>query len=237
MLYNRKMYNLNHEIIELLNHAGCGIIGFADLRCLPETARLHFDRGILIALPFTKEAMRENKNGAPQRYCAEHAPMTRRLNELKERTARFLIERGYEALIDTPASVIDDNTLCSLLPQKTVATLAGIGWIGKCAMLVTNEAGSALRLTVVLTNAPLDCATPITESRCGDCTACVDVCPGKAPLGGNWDVTTNRDDFFDAHACHRAARTRAKHFFGIDESLCGLCVSNCPYTKQGLGYD
>jgi len=231
------MNHLNHEITELLNHAGCNIVGFADLRCLPKSARLHFDRGILIALPFTKEAMRKNKNGAPQRYYAEHAPMTRRLNELKKLTTDFLTQRGYKAQANTPASMLDKNCLRSPLPQKTVATLAGIGWIGKCAMLVTHEVGSALRLTVVLTNAPLDCGIPITQSQCGDCNTCVDICPGKAPLGGNWSIAHDRDDFFDAHACHRAAKARAKQFFDIDESLCGLCISNCPYTKQGLGYD
>ena len=229
--------SLNHEITQLLRRHGCNLVGFADLHELPERSRLHFDVGILIALPFTKEAMRENKNGAPQRYYAEHAPMTQRLGELKELTVNFLESQGYEALADTPASVVDDNSLRSLLPQKTVATLAGVGWIGKCAMLVTQEFGSALRLTVVLTNAPLDCATPVTASQCGDCRACVEVCPGGAPLGGQWDVSVDRDAFFDAHACHRVARARAKQFFGIDESLCGLCVSHCPYTKQGLGYE
>ena len=229
--------SINHEITQLLRCHGCNLVGFADLRELPAQSRMRFDVGILIALPFTKEAMRENKNGAPQRYYAEHAPMTQRLGELKQLTVDFLESQGYEALADTPASVVDNNSLRSLLPQKTVATLAGIGWIGKCAMLVTKEFGSALRLTVVLTNAPLDCAAPVTASQCGDCRACVDVCPGGAPLGGQWEVAADRDEFFDAHACRRVARARAKQFFGIDESLCGLCVSHCPYTKQALGYD
>ena len=230
--------SISNEIKTRLKDSGCDIVGFADLRCLPKEARQNFDYGILIALSFTKEAMRENKNGSPQRYYDEHEPMTRRLQELRKLVADFLVGRGYEAVTNTPASIVNDDTLRSLLPQKTVATLSGIGWIGKCAMLVTNEAGSALRLTVVLTDAPLDCGTPVTKSMCDPgCTVCVDVCPGKAPLGGLWEVGIDRDAFFDAHACRSAARDRAKKLLGIDESRCGLCISNCPFTKLALGYE
>ena len=119
-----------------------------------------------------------------------------------------------------------------------MATLAGIGWIGKCATLVTNEVGSALRLTVVLTDAPLNCSNPVDKSMCDpDCMICINVCPGKAPLGGSWEVGVDRDMFFNAHACRLAARAHAKETLGIDETLCGLCISNCPLTKKGLCYD
>ena len=228
---------LNDEIVALLKEEGCSIVGFADLRCLPEEARLSFGKGILIALPFTREAMLENMNGLPRRYLAEHDPMTRQLQYLKKITVNFLKARGYEATGDTPASVIDYDALRSPLPQKTVATLAGIGWIGKNAMLVTEEAGSAVRMTVALTNAPLACGTPVTKSRCAPgCTACAEICPGKAPLGGLWEAGVDRDSFFDAHVCQAAARARAKALLGCGEAMCGLCVSNCPFTKRGLGY-
>ena len=229
--------NLNDEVIALLTQNGCNIVGFANLRCLPEESRAKFDCGILMALPFSKEAMLENNNGLPQRYYDEHEPMTQRLAELKKTVAEFLIGKGYDALTETPASVFNRETLRSLLPQKTVATLSGIGWIGKCAMLITDEVGSALRLTVVLTNAPLVCGTPITKSKCPpNCTICVDVCPGKAPLGSLWEVGIERDEFFNAHACHAAARARARELLGVDEARCGLCISACSFTKKGLGY-
>jgi len=229
--------NLNNEIIALLKQEGCNIVGFADLRCLPEEARQNFDYGILIALSYTKEAMQDNNNGLLRQYYDANQAMTHRLRELRELTFDFIVNRGYEALADTPASVINYETLHSVLPLKTVATLSGIGWIGKCAMLVTNEVGSALRLTAVLTNAPLECGTPVTKSKCPpDCTVCVDICPGKAPLGGLWEVGVDRDEFFNAHACYDAARARAKELLGIYEPRCGLCVSNCPFTKKGLGY-
>ena len=231
--------SLNNEIIELLSRKGCDIVGFADLRGLSNEAHQGYSCGILMALSFTKEAMQENKNGFPQRYSDEHDPMTRRLRELKKLVADFITSKGYDVLVNTPASVVDDEKLRSRLPQKTLATLAGIGWIGKCALLVTNEVGSALRLTAVLTNAPLDCGTPIMKSKCDpNCTVCVDICPGKAPRGNLWEIGIDRDNFFNAHACQTAAISRAKELLNYDiDARCGLCISNCPYTKRGLGYE
>ena len=230
--------SLNNEIIALLKPEGCNIVGFADLRCLQDKARQSFDYGILIALSFTKEAMRDNKNGSPQRYSAEHDPMTRRLTAFKKLIADVLTGKGYEASTNTPASIVNGDTLRSLLPLKTVATLAGIGWIGKCALLVTHEVGSALRMSAVLTNAPLECGTPVTKSLCDpNCKVCMNICPGKAPLGGLWESGVDRDSFFDAHACDRASSERTRAMLGLDKHRCGLCISNCPFTKRALGYE
>jgi epoxyqueuosine reductase QueG len=230
--------NLNNDIIKILKQQGCNIVGFADLRCLSKEARRNFDYGIVIALPFSKEAMIENIN-SPQKYYEERRPMTQRLNKLREFTADYLTEKGYEVNANIPPFSADDkDNLTSILPLKTVATLSGIGWIGKCALLVTKEVGSAFRMTVVLTNAPVECGTSVTKSKCPpDCTVCVDICPGKAPLGGFWEAGIEREKFFDAHACYSVANARAKEKLGIDDSLCGLCMSNCPFTKRGLGYE
>jgi len=40
----------------------------------------------------------------------------------------------------------------SSMPQKTIATRAGLGWIGKTALLITPQFGSAIRLNSVLTD-------------------------------------------------------------------------------------
>lgn len=230
--------SLNGEILELLNKKGCNIVGFADLRCLAEESHKNFNYGILIALSFSKEAMKENNMGLPQRYYSEHESMNHILKDLKGIIVDFLNGKGYDAAVKTPSSIIDGETLRSQLPQKTIATLSGIGWIGKNAMLITDETGSALRLTVILTNAPLDCGVPVMNSKCPqNCTVCADVCPGKAPLGGLWEAGIDRDKFFNAYACRDAGRDRAKRLLNIDKMFCGLCISICPFTKKGLGYE
>jgi len=226
----------------MLNNENCNLVGFADLRCLPNEARQDingkiFDYGIIIALSFTKEAMVENIDNLPQKYFAEYEQTNKRLTELSKLTAQLLAEKGYETLLNSTSIYKDRSEWRTFLPHKTVATLAGVGWIGKCAMLVTNEVGAALRLDVILTNAPLNCGIPITKSFCPpNCTICVDICPNNAPTGGLWDVDVDRDEFFDVHACTKAALNRAKSLLDIEYPLCGLCMSSCPFTKKGLEY-
>ena len=229
---------LTDEIKAYLYGNGVLVVGFADLKCLPPEIRENFDYGIVIGLTYSKEAMRDNKNGNAKRYYAEFTPINKKLPQLAIGVAELLIKKGYKALAKVQTMIVQNDDYRTVLPHKTVATLAGIGWIGKCALLVTEEFGSALRLIVVLTNTPLDCGIPIKKSKCAEnCSVCMDVCPGHAPMGGLWSQGIERDTFFNAHACRPAARAHAKAALGIEETLCGLCISNCPFTKKALGYE
>ena len=70
----------------------------------------------------------------------------------------------------------------SIFSHRMAAHLAGLGWIGKNCCLITPIAGPRVRLVTVLTDAPLPPGSPM-DSRCGDCTACVDACPPHAIKG------------------------------------------------------
>ncbi|AIZ56399.1 epoxyqueuosine reductase [Candidatus Methanoplasma termitum] len=183
--------------------------------------------------------MKENKDGDPHRYYDEYLAMNERLPMLARKVEGLLISNGYKVLSKLPTTIVQDKDRRTVLPHKTVATMAGIGWIGKSAMLVTNEVGSALRLIVVLTDAPLECGTPIKKSQCSpECAICAYVCPGSAIQGTIlWKVGMDRERFFHAEDCYAGARARARTELNIDATICGLCMSNCPFTKQGLGYE
>jgi epoxyqueuosine reductase QueG len=229
---------LNSEITDLLNKEGCNIVGFADVSSLSKESRQNFVHGIVIGLSLSKEAMMKNKDGDPSRYYDEYLVINERLPELARMVEGFLIGRGYKALAKLPTSIVQDDDRRTVLPHKTVATLSGIGWIGKCSLLVTKVVGSALQMIVVLTDAPLECGTPTTKSQCSpDCTVCRDVCPGKAINGRiSWEAGMDRTRFFNADDCYSAARARARAKLDVDATFCGLCISNCPFTKKGLEY-
>jgi epoxyqueuosine reductase QueG len=70
-----------------------------------------------------------------------------RADELAEWTADFIIEKGYKAFAQSERNLIshgfyDEATKTTPLPHKTIAVLAGFGWIGKSNLLVTQEYGS-----------------------------------------------------------------------------------------------
>ncbi|MFP4684193.1 MAG: tRNA epoxyqueuosine(34) reductase QueG, partial [Ectothiorhodospira sp.] len=64
--------------------------------------------------------------------------------------------------------------------EKPLAEKAGLGWMGKHTLILNSEAGSWFFLGELFTFLPL----PVDESeqpdRCGECSACLQVCPTDA---------------------------------------------------------
>lgn len=218
---------------ELLSK-GASLVGFADLRELPSHQRNDLQYGVVIAVALSPTIISGIANGPTQEYFAEYNRVNHNLDQLVSFAGSFLKDRGYQAIEKTTTEVVvEDHSLRSILPHKTVATRAGIGWIGKCALLVTEQYGSAIRISSLLTNAPLDTGTPINDSRCGDCLICTESCPTGAPRGENWTVARPRETFFDAFACRKYAKARAAQA-GIDRTICGKCIQVCPWTQRYL---
>jgi epoxyqueuosine reductase QueG len=91
-----------------------------------------------------------------------------------------------------------------------------------------------IRLSTILTDAPLETAAPINESKCGNCVACTNACPAGAVSGKLWNMNMYRDEFFDPVKCKETARERSKRSFGGDITICGKCIEICPYTRRVL---
>jgi epoxyqueuosine reductase len=226
------MQGLSEAHEKALLEKGASMVGFADLRDIPADSRLGFPTGISIVVPIDPEIVRRIGNGPTVEYYDECKRLNRLLDSLAEYTAEFIGQRGFKAHPQTTGNVLEDEATWSTpLPHKTVATRAGLGWIGNCALLVTEKYGSAVRITSVLTDADLPSGEPVNESRCGDCTLCRDACPGKAVKGYNWAPGKDRDSFYDPHSCRRTARSLMARF-GIESSICGKCIYICPWTQK-----
>jgi len=226
--------NLTQELKAALLSRSASLAGFADLRELPEDVRDGFPYGIVIGMAWDKDVLRGIADGPTHAYHRNYDNLNERLDALSLFTEGWLEERGYRSLAKTRriVGVYDKTKLTTKLPHKTVATRAGIGWIGKCALLVTPEFGSALRISSILTNAPLETGTPLNESRCGECTVCGEICPAKAVSGSKWSAGLSREKFWDAQACEETARARSREKLGEDITLCGLCILRCPWTQK-----
>lgn len=229
---NQSVSELGAELRSKLMERGASLVGYADLSAVPEQERGGYRYGVAIAVQLPADVVRQLKDGPNMQYYNEYKRLNGLLNELDEYAAEILREKGYEAFPKTTENTVEDEeTWTTVLPHKTVATRAGLGWIGKCALLVTTEFGSAVRISSVLTNAPLETGTPVDRSICGDCRRCADACLGKAATGELWSVDRHRDEFYDPHACRKAARERAAKE-GIDATLCGMCIYVCPWTQR-----
>jgi epoxyqueuosine reductase len=228
------MASLDDELTSFLKSNGASLVGFAGLSEIPPESRNSFPFGISIAIALDPQIMAQVEEGPTAAYYAEYKRLNRMLDDLGQRAVKFLNDKGYQAEARPVTFEEDRSTLTSRLPHKTVATRAGLGWIGKCALLVTKKYGSALRLTTVLTDAPLSPALPVNNSLCGHCVHCVEACPAQAHTGAIWQAGLPREALLDAFVCRDKARELSYKSFGERVSLCGLCIAACPWTKKYL---
>jgi len=219
---------------ELLRH-GADLVGYGDLTALPPEVREGLPMGVCVAVKYPKEVIRGIAALPTKEYYDQYNDLNEKLDELVTLGSETLKTLGYQAIAKTREQVACmETTYQTLLPHKTVATRAGLGWIGKCALLVTPQYGSMVRISSILTDAPLRCAVPVNTARCGACMECTNACPGGAVSGKAWTVGTPREAFYDASKCRKTARARALQSFGIEISQCGKCIEVCPYTKRYL---
>jgi len=87
-----------------------------------------------------------------------------------QRICGFIKSFGYDAV-----ALVDSNSL----PERYIAAEAGVGFIGKNNMLITEKYGSYVFLGEIITDALIDPDAKI-ESKCGECNLCIKACPVKA---------------------------------------------------------
>jgi epoxyqueuosine reductase len=228
------MPGLNEEITKYLTASGAALAGFAGLSVLEEDACDGFPRAVVIAIALKPEVIAGITLGPTPPYYAEYKQVNGLLDRLAAQTAQFLEQRGFKAKV-RPATFEEDKAhLAAKLPHKTAATLAGLGWVGKNGLLVTEKYGPAVRLATVLTDAPVTTGQPVIKSLCRRCKSCIEACPARALTGKDWEPGRERETLVDAYACREMARKLTQRLLGEAVSICGLCITACPYTRKYL---
>ncbi len=208
---------------------GASIFGFAKLEGILPKAFEDFTRGISIGVRLSESIVDELITGPTKAYAYHYSAMNRLLDDLALQTMNFLQQRGYDAYPIPTSQTVDQTNHLGHLSHKLVATRAGLGWIGKSSLLVTSKFGPRVRLTSVLTNAPLLPGKPVTESLCRDCKACVKACPMDAIRGNNWTINAERAELLDIDRCAKKI-DQGKVEFGAP--VCGVCIQACPKGKR-----
>jgi epoxyqueuosine reductase QueG len=224
--------NLNERICTTLEEMGADLVGFADIANLSEDFTGGLPSAVSIAIRLDPSVVSEISHGPTQHYYEEYGRVNELLGKLCRQIADLLTTCGRRAgAIEATTENFDTHTLSMPLQHKTIATRAGLGWIGKSALLITEEYGPAIRLGSVLTDAEFETGKPIDTSRCGDCHRCVDHCPAKAISGSNWSAGIRRESIYDAFACRDTAMNLSKQQ-DIDSTICGICINACPWTQK-----
>lgn len=149
-----------------------------DKRAHPEKLLPGTLRVISVRLDYLTTQARPSKheqdtgNAQVSRYAMGrdyHKLMRKRLAKLGQKIEQQARLKGCRAFVDS-APVL----------ERALAEKAGLGWIGKNTMLLSRTAGSYFFLGEIYTNLPLPTDSPHAKNHCGQCTACLDICPTGA---------------------------------------------------------
>ncbi|MCY4564863.1 MAG: tRNA epoxyqueuosine(34) reductase QueG [Gammaproteobacteria bacterium] len=160
--------------------------------------------------------------------------------------ARYALGRDYHKLmrrrlaklalrIDAAVQSVDARfrafTDSAPVLEKALGEQAGLGWIGKHTLLIHPDAGSWFFLGEIYTNIPLSPTEATEQDRCGNCRACMTVCPTGAIVDAK---------LLDARRC--ISYLTIEHKTSIPEELrplvgnrifgCDDCQLYCPFNRD-----
>jgi epoxyqueuosine reductase len=117
--------------------------------------------------------------------------------------------------------------------ERSLATLAGLGFIGKNTFLINKKAGLHTLIGTIFTNEEVLYNDSVVKEGCGRCTRCIDACPSGA-LTSPYRLDSRRcisyhtieskyEDYKNSFSCdgHR-------YIFG-----CEICLNACPWSSRG----
>jgi len=151
------------------------------------------------------------EDGRWNHYARAYTELNRLLtgmaSELAERFGGVAEGPTLEGWVDQVQHVNDYWPHC--VSHRAFAEAARVGWRGRSGLVITPEAGPALRFATVFVPQRL-----FPDDRdlpgCGDCRACLEVCPILRPEEG-----------------YRERCRRRLKALGLEDEVCGICVRVC----------
>ena len=188
------------EIEKYLKSQGAELVGFASLKNIKNVPK-EYPNSIIIAIPVEKDVLKTIYTDDQTQYVQSMKKLSNTLDEIILKGEKYIKNiMGYNALALSRERVRGElKDLSTKIPHKTTGTRSGLGWIGRCALLINPTYGASLRLSTILTNMPIETGTPIDDSKCDDCTEC-------------------QDDYGDIPSCFHKRKNHGYRIYGFADS-------------------
>ncbi|NJE85922.1 epoxyqueuosine reductase [Thermococcus sp. CX2] len=208
------------ELEAYAKELGVSAIGYTEVpvEYIFKNRALLFKNAIVLLMDMRKERI-EKALGlvAGMEVWRTYAELSKVVYKLSE----FLRERGYAAQPDPP---IGGSTNFPLLAQK-----AGLGYIGKHSLLISERNGPSQRIAAIYTSIE---NLPHTDDRvdlyswipefCEVCNRCVSACPANAIYLKPKILEDGRKQYVDYKKCAVV----------FSKTLgCGICIKECTFFK------
>lgn len=226
----------HQKIEDAARESGSGLVGFADLSPLKgmlagDATTFEFPCAVTFAVEIPKDAARASLDKPSEEMRSAYKMCNKKLKEAGERIVQLLIAEGYKARFIDPAQRVNLEKLLGPISQKAIASLSGMGWIGKNGLLITESYGPRQRMGAVLTDMPVTREAKLVDNQCGTCTACIDHCAMKVLKGPDFKHHPGSRDLVIDWAKCGVYEARLIGDGSRPEMACGRCISVCPFSK------
>ncbi|AKB85266.1 4Fe-4S binding protein [Methanococcoides methylutens] len=226
--------NLTEALKDMAFELGADFIGIADRSSFekseytgnkPQDVMKDLQSVIILGVSVPRGAFETLPKGRGE-YTNTLMAATATLRIIAFQLAKRIEKEGYMATIAPSEGseygywYADRETLKGDLSFKYAAYQAGIGNFGMNHLLITKDFGPKVRMTGILTDAPLDteekAELPLVNDACSKCLKCIDICPVDA---------LTEEGVIHREKC-------AEYMFNELGGLrCGLCIKVCPLNQ------
>jgi epoxyqueuosine reductase QueG len=226
--------NLTEVLRDMSFRLGADFIGITDPSCFensdytgnkPQDVMTDLQSVIILGVSVPRGAFETLPKGRAE-YTNTLMAATATLRIIAFQLAKLIEKEGYLATIAPSEGsefgywYANRETLKADFSFKYTAYHAGVGNFGMNHLLITKDFGPKVRMTAILTNAPLgrDKKTelPFINDACSKCMKCIEICPVDA---------LTAEGVIHREKC-------ADYMFNVLGGLrCGLCIKVCPLNQ------
>ena len=214
---------IEEKIRQLLLQYPNVIYGFTSIAYSPYANK--YKSALVLAIPYGEQLTVQNYTEEKFEKGIQEAKKV--VDEILRKLEEMLNESKILYFIP-PMAQNNEEELVAPFSYKYAAVNAGLGWIGKNDVVITERYGPRIRLGAILIDNEFTYGQKIVESKCpAICKKCVDICPYHALHNVMWNIDTLRDDIIDYRLCNQ------KRSLYIEKhgrkNACGLCMAACPF--------
>lgn len=196
---------------------GCSCFGVADLEHIYNENFKNLPYAVCIGYHLSKVVIDNIIDRPTKEYLFHYRLVNAHLDNISLKITELIQRENFSAYPIPASQIIDWEKQTGIISHKLLSHYAGLGFRGRCNLLIHPKYGARLRLASVLTDYPLKVDTPL-DLNCVECKKCIDTCPANA-------IRENYSDF-DLEKCKEQLKLFSKND-NLSQYICGICVKTC----------
>lgn len=217
---------IQEKLISFFKKSGVADVGFAQVSDGPFGEKSY---AVSIVVKLSDAVVDEITDSPTHTYFHHYRTVNAFIDRVLLQAGFMLEAEGYRYIpVGASQSINKDGwNYNGRYSHKKVASLAGLGGIGKNSLFLHREHGARVRLGTLFTDCPFECEVSEYKSPCVQCNLCVEHCPSGAINGTLWQEGMEREKVFNPEKCSEYMKKEFRHIGR--GAVCGICMKVCPY--------